>query len=334
MPCIFIQLRRMSLRIIKPGILDTIQDQGRFGYQHLGINPGGAMDGFSAAVANALLGKQLNAPVIEMHFHAAEILIEKPCIVTITGGDFSPMVNDVAVPLYQPVVVPANTTLRFTGPKRGARCYLALLNDIHLTTWLNSYSTNLKAAAGGYYGRRLQKGDELSFALIDSLAAIDKLLLLPWRYRSDESEKPIHFIPGPEWNWLGKKSRVDFLESSFVIDNSSDRMGYRLQGKNLQQVQQHQLLSSAVTFGTVQLLPNGQLIVLMADHQTTGGYPRIAQIISAHLPKLAQLNPGNELLFEETTVEAAEEKLVTQQNYLMQLQKTCNLKMQNWLHVH
>jgi antagonist of KipI len=324
----------MSLRIIKPGILDTIQDQGRYGYQHLGINPGGVMDGFSSSLANALLGKKLNTPVIEMHFPAAEISIEKPCILSMTCGDFSPLINGAAAPLYQPVVVPANSTLRFTGWKSGARCYLSLLNNLHLTAWLNSYSTNMKATAGGYRGRKLQKGDEISFNLIDSLLPLDNFLLLPWQYRSDEAEKAVHFIPGPEWNWLTEKSRMDFLETPFVIGSSSDRMGYRLQGKVLHPVQEDQLLSTAVCFGTVQLLPNGQLIVLMADHQTTGGYPRIAHIISTHLPKLAQLNPGDELIFEETTVEAAQAKLITQQNYLMQLQKTCNLKMQNWLHAH
>ena len=111
-------------------------------------------------------------------------------------------------------------------------------------------------------------------------------------------------------------------------------MGYRLGGDPLEQNSNEQLISSAVTFGTVQLLPNGQLIILMADHQTTGGYPRIAHVISAHLPKLAQMNPNEELKFAMTDVKSAEEKFAAQQQYLIALQNTCNLKMQNWLNAH
>jgi antagonist of KipI len=164
---------------------------------------------------------------------------------------------------------------------------------------------------------------------------METFLLLPWSYHHNQpGDGAIEFIPGSEWNWLTEKSQISFLNNSFVISPSSDRMGYRLAGEALAQSRQEQLVSSAVSFGTVQLLPNGQLIVLMADHQTTGGYPRIANVITAHLPKLAQLNAGQQLTFEMTTVEEAQEKLVAQQQYLMQLQKTCNLKMQNWLNAH
>ena len=125
-----------------------------------------------------------------------------------------------------------------------------------------------------------------------------------------------------------------FLNNSFKVTPVSDRMGYRLHGDALEQKTNEQLVSSAVNFGTIQLLPNGQLITLMADHQTTGGYPRIGHIISAHLPKLAQMSPNEELKFAMTNVKAAEEKLAAQQQYLTALQNTCNLKMQNWLNAH
>ena len=111
-------------------------------------------------------------------------------------------------------------------------------------------------------------------------------------------------------------------------------MGYRLQGEALEKVTDEQLVSSAVSFGTVQLLPNGQLIVLMADHQTTGGYPRIAHVITTHLQKLAQMKADDKIFFAQTTIEGAQEKMMARQQYLMQLQKTCNLKMQTWIHAH
>ena len=325
----------MSLKITRAGILDTIQDQGRYGYQHQGINPGGAMDRFSASLANALLGKELHSPVIEMHFPAAQIHFEKSCIICISGADFSPTINQIQAPLLKPIVVTANTVLQFTALKKGARCYLSLLYELQLAPWLNSYNTNLKAVAGGYKGRKLQRGDEIPYKTISISETTNAFSPLPWRYQQEAASiEKIEVIFGHEWNWLTEKSQTKFLNNPFVISSSSDRMGYRLQGEALEQLNQEQLVSSAVSFGTVQLLPNGQIIVLMADHQTTGGYPRIAHVITAHLPRLAQMNAGEKIKFEMTSLEEAEKKLVAQQNYLMQLQNTCNLKMQNWFNAH
>lgn len=325
----------MSLKIIKAGLLDTVQDHGRYGHQHQGINPGGAMDRFAASLANALLGKELHSAVIEMHFPAAKIQFENPCIICITGANFSPTINNKPVPLHQPILVSKDAVLQFTANKNGARTYLSLLNEMHLLPWLNSFSTNLKAGAGGFEGRRLLKEDKLHYSDIHLQTAMESILPLPWSYHDDEqNDSIIKFIPGNEWNWLTEKSQINFLNNAFVISSSSDRMGYRLQGAALESSRQEQLISSAVSFGTIQLLPNGQLIVLMADHQTTGGYPRIAHVITTHLQKLAQLNAGEKMNFVMTSVEDAQQKLVAQQQYLMQLQKTCNLKMQNWLYAH
>lgn len=324
----------MSLKIIKAGLLDTVQDLGRYGFAHQGINPSGAMDTFSASFANALLGRELNRPVIEMHFPTANILFQKNVVICLAGADFTAAINDIEITIHQPIVVKANSTLSFKGKRSGARCYLAILNELKIQPWLNSYSTNLKAAVGGYNGKRLAKGDEINFE--DLLFETQNgFTLLPWRYNeTNKMSNEIEFIFGPEWNWLPTKSQTSFLNNAFLITPSSDRMGYRLQGESLNQEKNEQLVSSAVNFGTVQLLPDGQLIVLMADHQTTGGYPRIANVITSHLPKLAQMNAGNEIKFAMTTIEEAEEKWIAQQTYLRDLQNTCNLKMQNWLHAH
>lgn len=326
----------MSLKIIKTGLLDTVQDLGRYGYQHLGVNPGGAMDRFSASLANALLGKDLAAPVIELHFPASTILFQRSCIVCLTGADFSPVLNDVFISLNQPLYVKANSVLKFDRLKNGARCYLSLLNELHLQKWMGSYSTNLKASAGGYNGKRLEKGDELMFESFGHSAINnDAITSLPWRHNTAINvSNEVEFIAGNEWGWLETKSQTAFLNNRFAVTPQSDRMGYRLQSETLKQRTNESLVSSAVCFGTVQLLPNGQLIVLMADHQTTGGYPRVAHVISAHLPRLAQMKPGDEVKFLTTTVEEAEEKFATQQQHLMRLQNTCKLKMQNWLNAH
>lgn len=325
----------MSLKIIKAGLLDTVQDLGRYGYQHLGINPGGAMDPFSASLANALLGKELNGPVVEIHFPAPKFLFQKPAVICLTGADFSPLCNDKEIPVCQPMAVSENTILSFRKICNGARCYLSILNNLEIEPWLNSYSTNLKAAVGGYNGRRLEKEDEMAFADLVFKTQTD-FVRLPWRYAeaNDNYSNEIEFVVGPEWNWLPTKSQTKFLNNTFLINSSSDRMGYRLQGEMLEQGRKEQLISSAVNFGTVQLLPSGQLIVLMADHQTTGGYPRIANVIIAHLPKLAQTAAGNEIKFVMTNVQAAEEKFFAQQIYLQRLQNACKLKIENWLNAH
>ncbi|HEY1022641.1 MAG TPA: hypothetical protein VGE06_10045, partial [Flavisolibacter sp.] len=156
-----------------------------------------------------------------------------------------------------------------------------------------------------------------------------------WQYKSEQvHSNVIDVIAGPEWDWLAEESKALFSKSRYPILPASDRMGYRLQGEALVQVHKAQLLSSGVGFGTVQLLPSGQLVVLMADHQTTGGYPRIASVIAAHLPRLAQKGAGEELQFALTTVAAAEAKWVRLQKSLHDVQNTCKLKIENWLHAH
>src|SRR5688572_4286001 len=151
----------MSLRIIKAGIHDTIQDQGRYGYQQFGINPNGAMDRYSMSVANILVGNDPSEAVIELHFPSSVFLFTRACLLAISGADFSPSINGDPVNINQPIVVAKNDILHFQKPVRGARCYLAIDEGFELDKWLNSYSTNTKAKAGGFHGRTLQKDDEL-----------------------------------------------------------------------------------------------------------------------------------------------------------------------------
>ena len=324
----------MSLKIIKKGLLDTVQDGGRYGFQHLGINPGGAMDRFSAALSNALLGKPLQAPVIEMHYPAPQLLFQKKTVFCLAGADFGATIDGEEIGLQQPVAVNAGTVLLFSEKRRGARCYLAVLAHWELEPWLNSYSTHLKAVAGGYKGKRLENGDEIPVGET-RFRTTKNVTPLPWKYPAENiAQTEVAFLPGPEWSWLSKEAQTLFLDHPFQLSPSSDRMGFRLEGPPLEQEKKEQLLSSAVRFGTVQLLPNGQQILLMADHQTTGGYPRIANVISAHLPKLAQCEAGDLIRFRPTTLEAAEETGMAQQKRLAHLQITCNLKCQNWLNAH
>lgn len=325
----------MSIKIIKAGILDTIQDGGRSGYRHLGINPSGPMDRFSAQLANALLGKKLEGQVIEMHFPASAFLFQQNTIACLAGADFSATINEQSIPVHQPFLAAENSVLKFTGMVAGARCYLSLLHGLQIDEWLQSASTNLKAAAGGWHGRRLQKDDCIPYKEkidVPGLFTKESFSILHWKASPLKIDKNINVIEGNEWDWLTLDAQISFQDSAFAISNLSDRMGYRLYGEELATEKNEQLVSSAVDFGTVQLLPKGQLIILMADHQTTGGYPRLAHVCSTSLPSLAQLKPNDEIRFKVVTLQQAEDNLIQQQKYLEQLQNACKLKIENLLH--
>ena len=326
----------MSLRIIKAGVLDTIQDCGRYGHQHLGINPSGAMDHFSAQLAHALLGNDLNDPVIEMHYHAPHIQFEKETIISLAGADFSPTLNGSPIPMHHPVAVGKSAQLKFERLKNGARTYLAIKQPLQVTKWLESFSTNIKACAGGWHGRALRKNDVLHFAKephLENVLKEKEFLILPWKSQEAvDWRTEISFLIGSEWHWMTEESKEAFQTQWFQLSMDVDRMGYKLSGAVLEQSEHEELVSSAVSFGTVQLLPNGQLIVLMADHQTTGGYPRVAHIISAHLPLLAQKKANDVLQFRLTSLEEAEDKMMLQQKYLQSLQMASKFRMEEYLH--
>ncbi len=326
----------MSLKVIKAGILDTVQDMGRSRYQHLGINPGGAMDRFAAQVSNILVGNNLDEAIIEMHFPAASFLFEQETIISISGADFTPTINGEVISILHPVLVSKNSILQFNKVKSGARCYMAVGDKLNIPDWLGSYSTNLKAAAGGWQGRALQKDDIITFKTKGSYTSHlsqKDFVVLPWKADinwNQLQEDRFKVIKGNEWDWLNDGSKKIFLSQSYNISNVSDRMGYRLQGEKLSTTHPTELISSAVSFGTIQLLPDGQLIVLMADHQTTGGYPRVAHIVTAQLSQLAQMKTGEKIQFSMTDHKTAEAMLIEQQQHLLQLQNACKFKLEEF----
>jgi antagonist of KipI len=323
----------MNLRIIKAGVLDTIQDLGRYGHQHLGINPGGAMDKLSAQLANILVGNDPKEPVIEMHFPAAAFFFERPALIAISGADFTATVNGEEVPCLQPVLISKFSILQFHGIRNGARAYLAVHGGFAIQPWLNSCSTQLKAGAGGFKGRALQKDDEIELrptADLSNIIGKKEFEILPWK-ADDQWDgigpREILALPGHEWDKLDAISKERFRRQFFTVTMQSDRMGYHLKGTPLSMSNGDEVVSAAVTFGTIQLLPNGQLIVLMADHQTAGGYPRVAHVITAHHGYLAQLKPGELLQFQLTDLATAEELQARQQRHLRQLQNACKFRL-------
>jgi antagonist of KipI len=323
----------MSLKIIKAGILDTIQDNGRYGYQYLGINPTGAMDKYAMQVTNILVGNKPDEAVIEMHFPASVFMFTQPALIALGGADFSASINGEPVPNLHAIIVGKNDVLQFHKPVNGARAYLAAGGGLVIDKWMNSCSTHLKAKAGGYMGRNLQKDDEL--VLVQSSSFFIKqneFTVLPWqadaRWRNETKE--ILVLPGNEWERLTTESKENFTMTSFVITQQSDRMGYRLNNIPLSGLTSEEVVSSGVSFGTIQLLPDGGLIVLMADHQTTGGYPRVAHVISAHHSRLAQMKAGDKIHFRLTNQQTAGELFIKQQQHLLQLQNACTFRLQEY----
>ena len=329
----------MSLTIIKPGLSDTLQDLGRYGYGSLGINRGGAMDTYAAEVANFLTGNCLTEAVLEIHFPGPQILFEQNALIAITGANFSATLDGEYINCWQPIVVRKNTVLQFTQLVHGARAYLSVHGGFAAETWMGSTGTNTKVKAGGWKGRRLQKNDELPFK--ESTIYYPALLpekdifhYLPWRVNCENQYRLPHeimVVRGNEWDELTVASQTDFYNNNFILHPSSDRMGYQLRSASLNLKNEMDLISSAVSFGTIQLLPNGQLVALMADHQITGGYPRIAHIITAHLPKMAQLRPGDNIQFKTTNLATAEELLYHQQQELQVLKHSCRERLNELL---
>jgi antagonist of KipI len=326
----------VSVVVLKKGLLDTIQDKGRYAYQHYGINPGGAMDIVAARIANMLVDNDDNEPVVEMHFPAASFMFLRCCVIAISGADFEPEIDGKLVPINTTIFVTENSILSFKRCNEGARAYLALHGKWNIEIWLNSYSTNIKALAGGYKGRALMKNDviEVNHPRINITGNLKSALVLPVSADSTQFSLPgktIRVVRNSEFKWLSKKSRQELESNSFAISLKSDRMGYHLKGSVLKSEVNEQLLSSAVTRGTIQLLPSGEMIILMADHQTTGGYPKIANVISADLPKLAQMKPYDSIEFKIVELEEAEDAYIKQQQQLNMIEEKIKQELTNIL---
>jgi antagonist of KipI len=326
----------LAIKIIKAGISDTIQDKGRYGYQYLGINPGGAMDQYAMQAANILVGNDRAEAVIELHFPASVFMFTAPALIALSGADFDAAVNGEPVPLLHPICVGKNDVLQFQRPVNGARAYISVHGGLNIPQWLNSASTNLKAQQGGYKGRILQKGDELGLnrdTVFTTLIREGAVTVLPWSavaYDRD-TNTDIAVLPGREWDFLTPAAKELFLQKPFIITKQSDRMGYRLLNEPLLCDPHSEMISSAVAFGTIQLLPDGKLIILMADHQTTGGYPRVGHVISVHHSRLAQMNPGEGIRFRMTDPAHAENLFQQQQQHLLQLQNACTFRLDAYI---
>lgn len=308
----------MSLLITKEGLLATVQDTGRNGFRRFGINPNGAMDKTAVRLINILLGNKEAEAVIEMHFPAPEILFEEDSLFALGGANFGARLDNEPVENWRIYFAEKGNLLKLSEKLSGNRCYLAVKGGLKIEKWLGSASTNLTAKIGGFNGRKLETGDRIEFnqkpitknqlpitnRQLPNIKISNKLLPFYSRFPT------VRIIKGAEFDRLTALSERDFLSEPFTISKDSNRMGFRLAGKPLYLLDKIELVSSAVDFGTIQLLPDGQMIVLMADHQTTGGYPRLGNVISVDLPLIAQLGANEKVGFYLVSIEEAENLLI------------------------
>jgi biotin-dependent carboxylase-like uncharacterized protein len=272
------------------------------------------MDQRAHRLANILVGNDAQTASLEITLTGPTLKFKEPCCIALSGADLSATLNGQTVALNRPLIVRPQDELAFGARKHGTRCYLAVHGGFALTPVLGSTSTYLRSHFGGWHGRALQKGDELAFARPLKNKSLEAVAMELWAIKiylpaaiADSSRQRIRLIKSALWNEFTPESCVALLTETFRVSSDSERMGYRLTGTPLLMSKPRQLLSEATTFGTIQVPAGGQPIILMADRQTTGGYPKMAYVATVDLPLLAQRAPGDALKFEAITLERAQE---------------------------
>lgn len=316
----------MGIKVLKAGLLTTIQDAGRYGYRKDGIIVAGAMDVHALKLGNLLVGNTGGEAGIECTLMGPLLIFEEDQLMAITGADLSAEVDGIPVPMWRPVYVHKGAVLSFGQARSGCRTYLTIHGGFDLPQVLGSYSTYLRAGFGGLEGRALKTGDLIAFkSAAPELPARFNWSLSPKMYQRSQDEV-IRVVKGPEFDDFHEKSIAAIFTEQFKISKEADRMGYRLEGTPLKLRKKEEMLSSAVAFGTVQVTAEGNPIVLMADHQTTGGYPRILQVASVDLGKLAQFQTADLLSFELITLAQAQALLISAEQEFRQLKQTLTFK--------
>jgi len=335
------------VRVQRSGLLTTVQDLGRTGHQHEGVPVGGAMDRAALRLANLLVGNAEGEAALEVTLHGPVLELEGDVLLSITGADLSASLDDRPLALDRAVHAPAGARLTFGRPVTGCRAYLAFAGGIAVPPALGSRATYVRAGLGGLGGRALAPGDLLPLGEPTEwshrlAASIPLRRTAPWgpaprQLARTGEDIEVRALPGAHFGALAPESKAALLADAgnphsaagwFVVTGESDRMGYRLDGPSLALAQALELVSEPVAFGTVQLPPGGKPIVLMADRQTTGGYPRVLEAIGVDLTLLAQAAPGTRVRFRETSLEEA------QRLYLARAQRRSRLALAISLQLH
>jgi antagonist of KipI len=313
-----------ALLVIKPGLQTTIQDCGRWGFQWLGVAVAGPMDPLSHRLANALVGNDVNAATLEVTLVGPEVEFEDERVVAVAGAEFVLTLDGRVEGGNAAFVAPAGSRLRFGSRGRGSRAYLAIAGGVAVTPTLGSRSTHLISRTGGLDGRALASGDRLPIGdrniasrrhlvggPLTGRQLVEGISALPDRHAR------IRVLPGPQRERFADEA-LDALQSApYTITNDSDRMGFRLRGPLIAHKFGADIISDATPLGVLQVPSSGQPVLLMADHQTTGGYPKIATVITADIGIAGQLGPGDTISFDVCSRRSAMAALIAQERALM-----------------
>lgn len=329
----------LSIHILKPGLFTTIQDTGRYGFQKYGVITSGAMDRIALRIANLLVGNDENEASFEITLTGPALQFSDDSIISICGADFLPKMNGERLPMWRPIFIRAGSIVEFSNVREGCRAYIAVAGGIDVPIVMGSKSTYIRAGIGGFDGRSLKRGDVIdvgalsndSIKLMEGLrkASINAFSTVNWTIhhtlrKSFERKPLIRFIKGPQFDlFLGVCEKLE--HHYFKVSPQSDRMGYRLLENKLELTERVELYSEAVPFGTIQVPPDGNPIILMADKQTTGGYPVLGVVASVDLSLLAQVKPGDEIKLQEITLEDAENEFIELECTLQTLKQTVKL---------
>ena len=294
-----------TIKILDAGLLTTVQDLGRYGFQRYGVSASGVMDEYSAKIANKLVGNKVGEAVLETTLKGVQIEFLQNTAVAITGGNCDVTLNGTKIELWQSYLVNRGDILKMGICRSGLRNYLAFSGGVDVPVIMNSKSTNLKAKVGGFNGRKLMTGDILSVGV----GSLEAPLTLNKHYIPTYSKDiKVGVILGQQDDHFTEAGIKTFLNETYTVTQESDRMGIRLSsvsGATIEHKNGADIISDGITFGAIQVPGSGQPIVMMADRQTTGGYTKIGNVISSDLAKLAQATPGTKVKFVEYTLEQA-----------------------------
>jgi len=302
----------MSILIRKSGILTTFQDAGRFGYRVLGVNPSGPMDTVAARISNILVGNDEYDAVIETHFPAVEIEFLRNTQFSICGAEFCATLDGKPLSNWSSHMALAGQKLSFQRPALGSRAYIAAAGGIEAKSWLGSWSS-------------IQISANDQFSTLESKIELRSCTVSPWMLPRYGRFPTVRIIRGPEFDLLDDIAVDLLLSENYTLSKGANRMGARLDGSPINCDGIGEMTSSAVTFGTIQLLPNGLPVILMANHQTTGGYPRIGTVISADLPLVGQLSAGDGVSFKLIDMSEAIELYNDREREIEQLKRGVSL---------
>ena len=302
------------------GLLTTVQDLGRVGYQKFGMPAAGVMDPFAMQLANILVGNEQNEAVLEVTLLGPVIRFQEPVVFAVCGGDFQPRLNGVPIENNRAWEAPAGGRLELSAVRSGARGYIAFSGGLAVEPVMGSCSTCLKAAIGGLEGRAVKDGDQIGLKAPRSLSQLEKRTA-PAGFGPQYSKEPVvRFTFGPQDECFTQAGKDCFVNSAYVVDSKSDRMGFRLSGPEIEKApgSSGNIISDGICFGSIQVT-NGQPIVMMADRQTVGGYPKIGCVITADLPLMAQLKGGDKVRFLPVSIQQAQKADLAQQKLLSNL---------------